>query len=297
VVGGHTGVLHSYPSVAFSEASHVYDIKNDRWEKIRAAPVAVQGLRLVADHTFVYAFGGFVACAPTVDWQARSVDTVYRYSIVLDKWDQVACMPRRRSSNVAGKIGKRVYLVGGWDGTPQQPGDHSGRFQPVVEAFDLGNEQFAPSSELLPAPLRRAFAATVVGGRIIVAGGLGEKGFTDLINIVASFDPKSGAWSPLPNLPEPLFSPGVGELNGNLYVAGGVTIASGNPESSDKIYMLRSGDTKWLDVGARLSSGRSFVEVLALDAQRIGFLGGHGDSLPTAAFEVLDTSKLGTGSL
>ncbi|MGB3305244.1 MAG: kelch repeat-containing protein [Thermomicrobiales bacterium] len=72
------------------------------------------------------------------------------------------------------------------------------------------------SSAALPAP-RSEFAATVLAGKIYIAGGFGaDSDFT-------RFDPESGEWTELAPLPAPRHHLGLAALGDAVYVAGGHT--------------------------------------------------------------------------
>lgn len=301
VAGGHPGKFHEYEAHNFSAEVHLYDINSNRWKSLAHLPLSVQGLRLVYHNNHVYGFGGFRyddTAKAGKSWPARSCNTIFKYFIQDDRWEIIGEMPRPRSSYVIGIVQEKVYIIGGWDATPIEPNDKKGRFYPLIDIFDLPSEKFEPSEYILPLPLRRAFTSCIDGHRIIVAGGLGVSGFMggDQFDIVQSFEPNvgnTGSWTNLPNLPEPLFSPGIGYVNQTFYVAGGTSSITGPRKgaSSNKIYTYRNGDASWTELSDTLSSYRSFVEVIGLPDNRVGFLGGHNghevDSLPVGSFEVL----------
>lgn len=301
VAGGHPGKFHEYESSNFSADVDIYEFNTDSWRSLAPLPFALQGLRLAYYNDYVYAFGGFrhdTAAKSGGSWPARSCNTILRYSLQYDLWEAIGEMPRPRSSYVIGTVQQKVYLIGGWDATPIEPGDKRGRFYPVIDIFDLQTEKFVTSNFTLPLPLRRAFSSCMDGQKIIVSGGLGVSGFmgNDLFDNVQSFDPTvghTGIWTSLPNLEEPLFSPGIGFVNQTFYVAGGTHSISGSRRgaSSNNISTFQYGNTGWTELNETLSSNRSFVEVVELPNNRVGFLGGHNgfeeDSLPVGSFEVL----------
>ncbi|MBC7803304.1 MAG: hypothetical protein H7Y16_05440 [Candidatus Parcubacteria bacterium] len=313
VVGGHPGEFHRYESANFSSEAHVLDLTTNQWNALRPFEESAQGFRIVAHANKLYAFGGFHSDArlPMNPWPAASSDRVYRYSIASDQWELIGRMPRRRSSYVCATLGSKVYFIGGWDATPSGIGDNRGRFVKPIDVFDLQNEKFLPSClEFGTLPLRRAFSATVMQDRIILAGGLGEQGFmaSDLFSDVVAFRPpasecepdparpgtfKQGEWSLLPYLPLPLFSPGIGSDGANLYLAGGVLplLAPHSGVSSKTIYRLQQGAASWESLAVTLAEARSFAEVVPLPGGSLAIVGGHrgfeSDRLPSNLIEVL----------
>lgn len=302
VAGGHSGTFHEYEADNFSSDVHIYDINTDNWRKLSPLPFGIQGFRLIHFNNYLYAFGGFRhdnAVKSGDSWPARTCNAILRYSFGRDLWENVGEMPRPRSSYVTGVVENKVYLLGGWDATPIEPGDKKGRFYPAIDVFDLSTEKFEASDYALPIPLRRAFSSCIADGKIIIAGGLGVSGFSrgELYDIVQSFEPKSDIdlqWTSLPDFPEPLLSPGVGYVNQTFYLAGG-TFSFTSPQrakSTNKIYSFKIGDNNWAQLNETLSSNRSFVEVVELPNNIVAFLGGHNgyeaDGLPVGNFEFLE---------
>jgi len=301
VAGGHPGVFHEYAEANFSSEVHAYDIGTDTWSSLSPLPFAIQGFKLIPYNSYLYALGGFrfdASARSGKSWEARSCNTILRYSFPQDRWEIIGEMPRSRSSYVTGVVQNKLYLIGGWDATPVELGDKKGRFYSTVDVFDLATESLEGSDYALPLPLRRAFSSCVAGGKIIIAGGLGVSGFMggELYDITQTFEPNSSPetqWTNLPDFPEPLFAPGIGIVNGTLYLAGG-TFSFTSPQrgmSSNKIYSYMIGDANWIELRENLSTNRSFVEVIELPNNRVGFLGGHNgyevDSLPNGSFEIL----------
>lgn len=170
---------------------------------------------------------------------------------------------------------------------------------------------FLPSCLEFPIlPLRRALSATVWKGKIVLAAGLGQQGFmsSDLYADVVSWLPpasecepdpnakgqyKQGDWSLLPYLPVPLFSPGIGCRDNDLFVTGGVLplLDPYSGGTSAAILRLQDGATRWEELPDRLKEARSFVEVVTRKDGSILFVGGHrgyeADSLPSDLVEVM----------
>jgi len=314
ILGGHPGMFHKYDAANFSAEMHVLDIGLNKWQTLRPLPVPMQGFRVVANGTYLYAFGGFAPDSriPAKPWPASSRDRVLRYSISSDIWEDIGAMPRRRSSYVCASLGTKTYLIGGWDATPSELGDIRGRFVKPIDVFDVVNERFLPSClEFQVLRLRRAFSATIYRGKLVVAGGLGTEGFmsSDLLADVLAYEPPSaecdpdpnapagrylqGSWTQLPFLSTPLFSPGVGVRSADLLIAGGVEplLQPYSGLSSAKLFLLKSGASSWEQLPVQMSEARSFVEVQELATGSVALIGGHhgmeADALPSNLIEVL----------
>jgi N-acetylneuraminic acid mutarotase len=87
----------------------------------------------------------------------------------------------------------------------------------VVEVFDL-KKGLWEKGVLLPTP--RGYAAcAAVGGKIYVAGGLGEK--HEELGVLEIFDTATGRWSRGPDAPAPVAYCGSCVLAGRFFVFGG----------------------------------------------------------------------------
>src|ERR1051326_8949357 len=159
IVGGHQNIYHQYLPEDFTAEFLEYDLGTKNWRRLTSYPFPVQGLRLCEDGGWIYAFGGF-RYEPAFEynpwkpgefmWAARSEDKVYRYNPKDNRWLYVCDMPRRRSSNVLLKQGRRAYLVAGWDGTLPKRGDRSGYWHQAIDVFDFDRQAFVPYDVTLP---------------------------------------------------------------------------------------------------------------------------------------------------
>ena len=314
IAGGHVGGAHNYSRDRFSSDCHALDLSSKTWRPIRcygqsgdaSTAQVVQGVRLLEYGGKIYGFGGF-SYEPALDfnnpkdpwhWYARTRTEIYRYDPKADEWLLLGHLPRPRSSYVAGRIGDCAYLIGGWDGTPQQEvGEYGefGRLYSPIEVFDFKNEKIVSSSFTLEGPMRRAFTSAVAGGsEILVAGGLGQATFgapeAHKFNWVQAFSPTtSPSWKYLLPLPVNLFSPGLCVVDGTIVVAGG---SLSNRKLNEKVFLLRPGATGWTTNSKQPSSTGTFIELIPITDREILVLGGHSggqpeDSIPLGLCEVL----------
>src|SRR6266567_7679511 len=122
-----------------------------------------------------------------------------------------------------------------------------------VRSAPVGNEVLHWSlSTPMPEP-RSDYAAGVVGGKLVIAGGTywtGSKGNWIKKHFSASthaFDPESQTWGKLPDLPVPLGCAGAAVVGDRLFVVGGFT----GSEINRKIFVLerRQGNYAWSEFG------------------------------------------------
>lgn len=292
--GGHQGPEHTYPRESFLDRLDIFDIQSGKWFEGARMSIPRHGFELVAHNGFIYAFGGFTY-SDSHDPKWRSIDIVERYDIVKDRWEILpARLPRPRSSNVAAQVGGKVYLIGGWDSTPQTAGDKDGHFHREIDVFDLATESFIPKTLNLPNPLRRAFTSVVYQDEIYLVGGISEgSSHFDWVSNVSVFSPKSEKWRELPRLPFATFAPGAGVHKGQIMFFGGMNQKSAYVNT---IYSLDLQNPKsWVNSGRYLNENKGFPIVVDLPEGGLGVLGGHTyvfehDKVidtPVATFEIL----------
>ena len=96
-----------------------------------------------------------------------------------------------------------------------------------LPAFAEGTPQ--PAEWMVAAQLelpRSEYPATVLDGKIYVAGGFGAESSFD------RYDPEADAWERLPDLPEPRHHLALAGLDGAIYLAGGLTGISHSAEAN-----------------------------------------------------------------
>lgn len=288
-VGGHIGIYHTYANGYFTGEFLEYDLINKTWLRLSSYPFPVQGLRLAADGNFLYAFGGFRYerghdyqkwNLGETKWAAASDDSVYRFDLIRGTWSFVCQMPRRRSSNLLLKAGRRVFLLAGWDGTPSRRGDRSGVWHSAVDVFDLDEQGFIHWEKPLPSPVRRALTSAEYNGSLIMIGGLGRSsgGPPPHYDLVTKFDPQTGEYSDdlFPKLPAKLFSPGACWTGKWLVVAGGM---DDQYKLFNTLHFCKPGSSVWTEASMKLPKGAMFPELYPTSENSVLVLGGHGDGL------------------
>lgn len=277
VVGGHVGPEHTYPQESFSNRVDIYNEATKTWSQGAPLSLARHGFSLAAYNGYVYAFGGFTySTEHKPSW--KSVDIIERYSIKDNKWEIVGHLAKPRSSNVVAQVGTKVYLVGGWDSTPQKENDTEGRFHDTIEMFDLSTEQVTTLDVKLQPPLRRALSSIVRGDEVILVGGLGVgSNHFDLLDQVTAFNTKTLTWHEYPKLPFPTFAPAAGMLGDELYVFGGM-FKTGEMDFVyvNHVYSVNlDKDKTWHHTGRHLVESKGFSQVVDMESLGLGILGGH----------------------
>ena len=246
VVGGFAA-----PGGATSDVVERYDLRSDRWTRVRPIPQAVNHAAAVAYAGALYVIGGYTAASGL----AAETNALWRYAPAADRWTKLRGAPTARGALVAGVIGDRLYVAGGarggaalatleiydferrrWSrGPAMRTGRehlagtvHGGAFYVLAgRAGSLDNfrvaERYVPARrrwERLPA-LRKArggIAAATVGRRIVVVGGEERAG---TIAEVESFDPRTRRWRFEPRLRTPRHGLGAVSHRGRVVVLEG----------------------------------------------------------------------------
>lgn len=150
-----------------------------------------------------------------------------------------ALMPRGLTTMGATQLGKSLYVIGGYFG---QPHAYSKEFQSGdFLRLDLASGAW----QQLPSPGPLQSVALINDGRYLYrVGGMhalnaaGEKEQLRSVAEVARFDPESGQWTPMTDLPSPRSSHQAVIVDHTLYVIGGWALAGGSFDSTWSDTML-----------------------------------------------------------
>jgi hypothetical protein len=233
-----------------SAAVERYDLRRDRWARVRGLPLGLNHASAAAYRGKLYVVGGYRA-ANTV---AQESAALLRYDPGTDRWKRLRDMPTARGAMAVGVVGGRLYAAGGaaaghalatleiydfatgrWHrGTDMAVArEHlagvglDGRFYALAGRTTAGNlavvERYDPSRrrwERLPDmhKARGGIAAATPSGRVVVVGGEEAAG---TIAEVEGYDPARRRWSALPSLPTPRHGLGAVAYRGAIYVLEG----------------------------------------------------------------------------
>ena len=232
-----------------------YDIRRNRWRRLRSLPAGVNHPTAVAYRGRLYAHGGYRARRSLGSATAR----LWVYNPRRNRWSRLPSSPTPRAAHALGVVNGRLYAAGGansrgslrtmdvysfrrkrWARGPSFAGparDHTagaatgGRFYVlagrqgargnfrVAESYDPRRRRWSRLPDMRRA--RGGIAAVVVRGRIVVFGG---EDFTTgrTIERVERYDPKRQRWGDLPNMRSPRHGLGGAALGRRIYsVSGG----------------------------------------------------------------------------
>jgi N-acetylneuraminic acid mutarotase len=255
-VGRHVYVVGGFERVSgrTTGALERYDIRRNRWRRLRPLPVGVNHPVAVAYRGNFYVHGGYRARHDLSSASAR----LWRYSPSRNRWSRLPRSAVPRAAHAAAVLGGRLYVAGGrsdagelrsldiydfkrrrWSQGPNLSGparDHTtgvaaGGFFYVLAGRDLsgpGNYRVADrydprrhSWHRLP-PMRKArggiASAPVSRGRIVVFGGEEPGG---AIGEVELWSPRRRSWRSLPPMRTPRHGLGGVSLGNRVYAIEG----------------------------------------------------------------------------
>jgi N-acetylneuraminic acid mutarotase len=249
-----------------------------KWETLPSS-VPGQGLALVADGRYLYRIGGMAARnheGAKQDIYSESV--VKRFDLRNNQWEDLASLPRPRSSHDAAVLNNRIYVAGGWQ---LKGGTNKPVWSSSALAFDLAHPQTGWTE--FPQPFRRrALAVAAAGSRVCCIGGMDEHNEPSLS--VDIYDTTSGTWTKGPDLPEGEYK-GFGcsaiAQDGRIYV----TTFNGD------LLRLSSDAHAWEVVGQLEYPRMAHRLVTAGKAQLIALGGENGDEDKIPGLELLTPAE------
>jgi N-acetylneuraminic acid mutarotase len=173
----------------------------------------------------------------------------------------------------------KVYVAGGWHLHGQSPGD----WQADALVYDFAKPE-AGWQKLPEQPFkRRAIAIGQWHGKLVVIGGMDEKG--KVSRKVDIFDPKTNTWSEGPKLPGSglmAFGGAACDINGEIYVTG----------LQGVVYRLNETGSAW-EEQARMATGRFFHQLVPTAEGRLLAVGGASRTDHLADIESIEVKKTG----
>ena len=261
VYGGHTGEEHAHSRENLStHFRRMKLVEGASWEEL-PMQTPLQGMPLAAWNGRLFRIGGLSAknAAGRKD-DLHSVAEFASFDPATKTWTALPPLPEARSSHDAAVIGDDLYVVGGW----QLAGSSEGRW--LTTAWKINLADASADWEALPAPpfLRRALAIAAWEGKLAALGGMDDG--NDVTQQANLFDPATGKWTELPNLPGDGMA-GFGEsawsVGKDLYVCG----------SEGSLYRLDLAANAWREAG-KLERARFFHRLLPAGPNALAIVGG-----------------------
>src|SRR5207245_74429 len=145
------------------EANEAYDTASNTWRLLAPLPSPRSDADAVAVSCKIYVIGGF---SSTFSNSTSSfLSTIQAYDIISNTWSTLAPMATPRDHVVAAVCGNDIFVIGG----ATNPFFTA---TSVVEAYQIGNNQWVTGIAPMPTP-RWEMAAAQIGNTLYVVGGGG----------------------------------------------------------------------------------------------------------------------------
>jgi N-acetylneuraminic acid mutarotase len=257
-----------------------YDPDSDSWTKLEGIPKPSGSVGVAYAAGRVIAIGG--------EGTTSVSDAVQAYDIPKGSWSQLPSLPAARHGVAVAAIEGSLYAIGG----ATEPG-HIGSTK-EAEVLDLSGGAAKTTTvagvkwrTMAEAPSPRQYAAaTEVGGRVWLVGGIGadETASPDS----AAYDRAINTWTSGPRLPRPLHHVTAVTYEDEAVVIGGFVPGSElTSGQSDRVYALRGG--AWQEL-PRLNHPRA-AAAAAVVGDKIVVVGGQANGKLVPQTEVFDGER------
>lgn len=206
-----------------------YEPSTDTWTTLAAMPTGRAGLAAAVVGDFIYAIGGRANTGGPCS--GAELATVERYDILGGTWSTVASLPSPRSDASAARIGGKVYVFGGCQGT--------GVILADVDVYDPETDTWSTAPMDMPTARAGMYAVGTKGGTVYVIGGWdGIFPFNPAIgSLVEAYKVSQDAWTTgLPSMPTPRAETGAVSHNGKVYIVGGAQPGFGSSVNAHEAF-------------------------------------------------------------
>lgn len=245
-------------------SNYAYDPQKNEWTTKAAVPIGRSNFAIASLEDKIYVIGGDPVL-PNNDL----------YLADEDRWEVLNPLAIPRQHIDCARIGNNIYIVGGFVEDPNPPEDSKQKIPKIatdsVEIFNIAGNKWEKGNPLREA--RQGVQVAAAGGKLYAIGGVcsRDKNF-QLSQAFERYDPDSDKWESLPDLPVPIFAPGIAVIQGKIFVIGGSTITNDAQEASDKVYVFDTSRNTW-GMATPLPKGIQFPGVAYID-NRIYVVGG-----------------------
>ena len=210
-----------------------------------------------------------------------TVNAVEIYDIEMDTWSAGPPIPTERGWFGAGRVGDKIYAVGGKrlrsEAEKVESGDdYTFDTRDSVEVLDLETHTWS-ATESLSSP-RAGLLATVSRDKVSAVAGnsMNTEPNGGPLDRVEIYDPCTGRWSPGVPLPVPVQGPGVATVDDKIYVFTGIGGRNGESEVQSCSHVFDPDAQEWSAL-APVPTPRCDPGALAV-GRRIYTFGGWGGS-------------------
>jgi non-specific serine/threonine protein kinase len=174
VAGGYRGDGTTVSTV------EVFDTASGRWEPGPDLPVPVNHAMAAAVGDRIYLFGGYLS-------NNRPTDAAF--TLDAGQWRQIASLPQPRAAGTAAALGDTVYVAAGVD--------PFGLAADML-VYDAAGDRWSTAPG--PPTRREHLGGAAFGGLVYTVGGR-TGGLDTNLAAFEAYDPRTSAWTRLPDLP------------------------------------------------------------------------------------------------
>jgi len=174
IIGQYMYVLGGYPASGIAKDFYIYDTLSDVWEQLTDHPIERSGMTMVVYGGKIYVYGG-------ADADSNELNTLHVYDPSDDVWTELTANVNDttgRQLAVAGVIGNKMYVYGGYDGTSNLNTLHVYNLDTDIWSVLTPNTKHTDGCQ-------RA-SSVVINDMLYVVG---------IYNYISIYDPDTGTWS------------------------------------------------------------------------------------------------------
>lgn len=279
VYGGHLGSPHEYSGdLQFNQLLKLNLKQPQKWEVVGEVPRRT-GLAMVSYGGKLYRVGGWEARKAEGDkWELFSTRDFARFDPKDGKWEDLAPLPKGRSSHDAALLGSQLFVIGGWE-----LGDKTGgQWHETGYVCDLKDAKPQWKEIAKPPFNRRALSVAGYAGKVYAIGGMDDS--NDMTTGVDIYDPQSNTWSKGVAIPGQAID-GFGSSAFGTAAGLFVTNASGG------LFRLSDNGQAWDEV-TKLKNPRTFHRLVADGDSRLVLVGGTARGTKVPQVEALELKSV-----
>ncbi len=245
-------------------SNYEYDPQKNKWTIKANVPIGRSNFAITSLEDRIFVIGG--------DPILSNNDL---YLTGEDKWKVLTPLTMPRQHIDCGRIGNKIYVVGGLIKDMNPPEDSKQKIPRVatdtIEIYRIDDNKWELGKPLQEA--RQGVQVAAVDGKLYAIGGAYDQNKNFMLSSVFErYDPETNTWESLPDLPVPILAPGVAVIEGKIFIIGGSTIENGSQGASDKVYVFDTNKNSW-GTASPLPKGIQFPGVAFID-NRIYVIGG-----------------------
>jgi N-acetylneuraminic acid mutarotase len=198
-------------SDATTAAVERYDIRRNRWTRVRPMPLALNHPAAVTYRGDLYVHGGYTGASDL----SAPTGALLRYDPERRRWRRLPSSPTPRAAHAVAVIGGRLFAAGG--------ANESGALR-SLEIYDFERRRWSSGPDFPFGPARNHTTGVAAGGHFYVIAGRDSGNFT----AVERYDPRRRTWEDVPDLRTPRGGIASARLrDGRIVVFGGENLAPG----------------------------------------------------------------------